>query len=247
VLDLGENCNAILVEHYTSDHEAIVNSVTEIVCRAGAKLNYYKVQDEHADAWHTAVQYVDVARDAHFDSMHLDTGAGLARNELHVQLAGPAATANCSGLFMANKNRHVESRINVVHAAPETQSLSRFRAILADKARGVFNGSIYVEPVAQKTAAELTNRNLLLSKDAEINTKPELEIYADDVKCAHGSTTGQLDKNSIFYLLSRGIDRDEARNILVAAFVGELLVDIGIKAIAQKAQKALRELMATAQ
>ncbi|MBS94379.1 MAG: Fe-S cluster assembly protein SufD [Gammaproteobacteria bacterium] len=242
MVELGARSRATLIEHYTSGHEAIVNSVTEIRCLENAALNYYKVQDEHTDSWHTAAQYVELARNAKLTSMHLDTGAGLARNELHVRLAGPAANADCKGLFMGSNNQHIESRINIEHAAPETQSRERFRGILADKARGVFNGRIYVEPQAQKTAAELTNRNLLLSKGAEIDTKPELEIYADDVKCAHGSSTGQLDENSLFYLMSRGIEHDEARSILVEAFAGELLGDTGIEAIARKAQQSLRAL-----
>jgi len=136
----------------------------------------------------------------------------------------------------------VESRIDVRHEAPDTTSRERFRGILADRARGVFNGRIYVGQEAQKTAAELTNRNLLLSKGAEINTKPELEIYADDVKCAHGSTTGQLDATSLFYLLSRGVDKQTARSMLITAFAAELLTDISVPAIAEQATKALESL-----
>ncbi len=143
---------------------------------------------------------------------------------------------------MADAQRHVDSRIIVEHAAPDTRSRERFRSILADRARGVFNGRILVQRGAQKTSAELTNRNLLLNRGAEINTKPELEIYADDVKCSHGSTTGQLDAASLFYLLSRGIDTEAARNILITAFAGELLTDISIKALSERTEQALKNL-----
>lgn len=242
MINLGTDSRATVIEHYTSSHEAIVNSVTEIHSGEGSELTYYKVQDENPAAWHTAVQHANLARNAHFVSMHLDTGAAIARNELHVRLSGDSAAADCNGLFVGGNKQHIESRINVEHAAPHTRSRERYRGILAGNASGVFNGRIFVEPDAQKTAAELTNRNLLLSKGAEINTKPELEIYADDVKCAHGSTTGQLDATSLFYLMSRGIDHDEAHNILVTAFTAELLKDIGIETISQKAQRALRAL-----
>jgi Fe-S cluster assembly protein SufD len=242
LIDLGSNSRATVLEHYTSDVAAIVNAVTEINCSKGSELTWYKLQDEHTDAWHTAVQYAHLDQDASIKTTQIDIGAGLARNELRLTLAGRGANAEAKGLFMADAKRHVDSRITVEHAAPDTFSRERFHSILADRARGVFNGRILVQPEAQKTAAELTNRNLLLSPGAEINTKPELEIYADDVKCAHGSTTGQLDETAMFYLLSRGIDIDEARNILVRAFAGEVLTDISIEAIRDRAQSALEEL-----
>jgi Fe-S cluster assembly protein SufD len=126
--------------------------------------------------------------------------------------------------------------------APHTTSRERFRSILADNARGVFNGRIYVDECAQKTNAQLSNRNLLLSPGAEINTKPELEIYADDVKCAHGSTTGQLDTNALFYLLSRGIPEKNARDLLIMAFASELVTELEIGSVSEKIQQALRRL-----
>ena len=242
LIDLGVNSRATVLEHYTSNAATIVNAVTEINCSKGSELTWYKLQDEHIDAWHTAVQYAQLDQDALIKTTQIDIGAGLARNELRLKLAGRGAHAEAKGLFMADAQRHVDSRITVEHAAPDTTSRERFRSILAGRARGVFNGRILVQAEAQKTAAELTNRNLLLSSGAEINTKPELEIYADDVKCAHGSTTGQLDETSMFYLLSRGIDIDEARNILVRAFAGELLTDISIEALRNRAQSALEQL-----
>lgn len=242
LIDLGANSRATVIEHYSSSAAAIINAITEIHCGRGSKLTWYKLQEEHTDAWHTAVQYAHLEQDASIQTTQLDIGGGLVRNELRLILAGRGASADATGLFMADAQRHVDSRIIVEHAAPDTRSRERFRSILADRARGVFNGRILVQRDAQKTSAELTNRNLLLNPGAEIDTKPELEIYADDVKCSHGSTTGQLDAASLFYLLSRGIDTEAARNILITAFAGELLTDISINALSERTAQALQNL-----
>ena len=240
--NLGANSKATIVEHFSGAAPAITNAVTEIHCCQGSQLTYYRLQEEHVDTWHTAIQYIHLERDASVNAVSIDSGAGLARNELRLCLAGSGATANATGLLLADGSRHVDSRLIVEHAAPNTRSRERYRSILADKARGVFNGRILVQQAAQKTSAELTNRNLLLSPGTEIDTKPELEIYADDVKCAHGATTGKLDEVSMFYLLSRGINPQEARNILVKAFASELLSDINIPAIVERTQQAMRAL-----
>ena len=242
LVELGRNARATVVEHYCSTSHTIVNPVAELFCAGGSHLTYYKLQDEDQRSWHTAVQYADVAENATLRTTHVDVGAALARNELKVNLQGRGAHAETTGLFMTDAKRHVEARLDVNHLAPDTTSRERFRGILADLGTGVFNGRIYVHQDAQKTSAELTNRNLLLSKGAEINTKPELEIYADDVKCAHGSTTGQLDANSLFYLLTRGVDPATARNMLITAFAAELLTDMTVSAIADRARAALENL-----
>jgi Fe-S cluster assembly protein SufD len=242
IANLGANSSAAIIEHYSGDAPGICNAVAEIHCQTGAQISYCRLQEAAADAWHTAVQHIRLEKDANARTTVIDSGSGIARTELHLCLAGPGASADAKGLLLADGNRHIDSRINVNHAAPDTTSRERYRSILADKSRGVFNGRILVDSVAQKTAAELTNRNLLLNPGAEINTKPELEIYADDVKCAHGSTTGQLDTNSMFYLLSRGIPPNEARNMLVRAFASELLVDIEFPAVRERTQAALRAL-----
>jgi Fe-S cluster assembly protein SufD len=242
IANLGANSSATIIEHYSGDAAGICNAVAEIHCQTGAQISYCRLQEAAAEAWHTAVQHIRLDKDAFARTTVIDSGSGIARTELHICLAGPGASADAKGLMLADGNRHIDSRINVNHAAPDTTSRERYRSILADKSRGVFNGRILVDSVAQKTAAELTNRNLLLNPGAEINTKPELEIYADDVKCAHGSTTGQLDTNSMFYLLSRGIPPTEARNMLVRAFASELLVDIEFPAVRERTHAALRAL-----
>lgn len=242
LVDLGTNSKATIVEHFSGTVPAITNAVTEIHCSAGSNLTYCRLQEEHIEAWHTAVQYIHLERDASVDAVTIDCGALLARNEMRLCLAGSGATADVKGLLLADGSRHIDSRLSVEHAAPDTRSRERYRSILADKARGVFNGRILVQQEAQKTAAQLTNRNLLLNPGTEINTKPELEIYADDVKCAHGATTGKLDEPSLFYLLSRGINPVEARNILVTAFASELLTDIQIPAVVEHTKNAMRAL-----
>ena len=188
------------------------------------------------------MQYISLARDAQVDSTHIDIGAATGRNELTVRLTEPNAEARCNGVFVADQATYVENRLNVEHLAPNTTSRERFRGILAGKAKGVFNGRIFVAQQAQKTSAELSNRNLLLDAGAEINTKPELEIYADDVKCAHGATTGQLDAQSLFYLLSRGIPPNAARSMLILAFASELVLELGIDALSTRLQERLNAL-----
>jgi Fe-S cluster assembly protein SufD len=240
--NLGTNSKATIIEHFSGVAATITNAVTEVHCGQGSNLSYYRLQEENIEAWHTGAQYIHIARDASVNAVTIDTGALLARSEMRLCLAGPGATADVKGLLLADGSRHIDSRLSVEHAAPETRSRERYRSILADKAQGVFNGRILVQQEAQKTLAQLTNRNLLLNHGAGINTKPELEIYADDVKCAHGATTGKLDETSLFYLLSRGIDPVEARNILITAFASELLTDIQIPAIAAHTQAAMRAL-----
>jgi len=172
---------------------------------------------------HIANQVVRVATDACFNGINFDLGSQLARNDLTVELHGERAHASLYGLFMANGNRHVDDHLRVDHRAPETTSRENYRGILNDAARGVFNGKIIVHPGADGTDAQMNNRNLLLSEKSEIDTKPELEIYTDDVKCSHGSTTGRLDNNALFYLRTRGVPENLAHIMLVSAFAQEII------------------------
>jgi Fe-S cluster assembly protein SufD len=242
LVDLGDKSQATVIEHYSSSVATLVNAVAELSIGRGANLTYYRLQEAHPEAWHTGLQRLRLDSDATVRSMTIDCGSIMSRSELYAYMAGPGATIEAQGLLLGDGSRHIDSRITIEHAAPHTTSRVRYRAILGDKSRGVFNGRILVQQQAQKTNAELTNRNLLLNRGAEINTKPELEIYADDVKCAHGSTTGQLDETAFFYLLSRGIDKQAARNMLITAFASELLTDIEVPAIAERTRHALSAL-----
>jgi Fe-S cluster assembly protein SufD len=222
IVSLGADSRATIVEHHLGIGESVSNSVTDIACGAGSRLTYLKLQTEAASAIHLASQKISMSRGAQADILHLDLGAKLARNDLRVDLAAEGTEAMCHGLFYADGSRHLDNHTRIDHQAPRSRSRERYRGLAEDRGRGVFNGKVIVHSGAIKSDAELTNQNLLLSPTAEIDTKPELEIYADDVKCSHGATTGQLDSDSIFYLRSRGITAEQARRMLMASFVREI-------------------------
>jgi Fe-S cluster assembly protein SufD len=223
LISLGEHSRASVIEHYVGQGASCTNAVTEIHCADGAHLRYSKIQQEDARAYHLAAQYVQLEKDSRFDAVHVDLGARLARNDLTVRLAGPGASTQLDGLFVVDGERHVDNHTRLDHLEPRTTSVENYRGIITDRGRGVFNGKIIVHAGADKSDAQLNNRNLVLSAEAEIDTKPELEIYTDDVKCAHGTTTGQLDTNAMFYLRVRGIPEGQAKQMLMAAFANEII------------------------
>jgi Fe-S cluster assembly protein SufD len=220
---LGAGSRATLIEHHLSLGASVSNSVTDVICEPGSQLVYVKLQDESPAASHLAAQRFALDRDARAELLHLDIGARLARNDLRVELAGHGAGVSAHGLFFADGERHLDNHTRIEHRAPRTLSRELYRGVMDGSGRGVFNGKVIAHAGAAGTDAQLTNQNLLLSAKAEVDTKPELEIYADDVKCSHGATTGQLDANAIFYLRSRGIPEDQARRMLIASFVREIV------------------------
>jgi Fe-S cluster assembly protein SufD len=185
--------------------------------------------------------YVEVGRSARFQHTNLSLGGLLVRNEIHVDLA-EAAECSLDGLFVGRGRQHVDNHTMIRHNEPNGVSREHYRGVLTDRARGVFQGRIVVQPKAQKTDAQMNNRNLLLSEDAEIDTKPQLEIHADDVKCAHGVAVGQLDPESIFYLESRGVDQTSARNMLTFAFANTMVEQIRLAGFREIAQDVLLSL-----
>ena len=223
LISLDEQSHASIIEHYVGRGASCTNAVTEIYCANGAHLRYTKIQQEDHQAYHLAAQYVQLCQNSRFDAVHIDLGARLARNDLTVRLAGSGASTQLDGLFVVDGERHVDNHTRLDHLETRTTSVENFRGIINDRGRGVFNGKIIVHAGADKSNAQLNNRNLLLSAEAEIDTKPELEIYTDDVKCAHGTTTGQLDANAMFYLRARGIPEDLAKQMLVTAFANEII------------------------
>ena len=223
LISLGEHSRASVIEHHAGLGASCTNAVTEIHCANGAHLRYTKIQQEDSAGYHLAAQYVQLDQDSRFDAVHVDLGARLARNDLTVRLAGSGASTQLDGLFIVDGERHVDNHTRLDHLETETTSVENYRGIINDRGRGVFNGKIIVHAGADKSDAQLNNRNLLLSAEAEIDTKPELEIYTDDVKCAHGTTTGQLDTNALFYLRVRGIPEDLAKQMLVTAFANEII------------------------
>lgn len=235
----GANSQFTLIEQYAGTGECLTNAVTDLHCGPGACLRYTKLQAESDATHHVALQRVVIEADARAEIAQLDLGARLARNDLQVSLEAEGAQVGIHGLFVADGEAHVDNHTRIDHVSPNAHSAESFRGIAANRGRGVFNGKIVVHDDADGTDAALSNRNLLLSTTAEIDTKPELEIYADDVKCAHGATTGQLDEDALFYLRSRGLDRAQARSVLVNAFAREILEQIPLPRLREQVEKGL--------
>jgi len=238
----GPSSQSTVVESYIGLGEEVYwnNAVTEVVAGEGSSVDHYKVQLEGAAAYHVASLYAQVGRSANFSSHDISLGAALVRNDPWASLA-EGAHATLNGLYIANGSQHVDNHTAIDHAKPHATSHEVYKGILDGKATAVFNGKIFVRADAQKTDSKQTNKNLLLSDDAVINTKPELQILADDVRCTHGATIGQLDAESLFYLRSRGIGEREARNLLIYAFAEDIVDRIQVEALRNRLEAVLFE------
>jgi Fe-S cluster assembly protein SufD len=221
----GANSKATIIESYLSTSEAasFTNAVTEIFAGDNAAIEHIKLQDETANAFHMATIAGEFGRASNVNVHSFALGAKLSRNNIRTKLAGEGLECILNGLYLTRNEQLADHHMIVEHAQPHCASHEYFNGILDDKSKGVFHGRIYVHPIAQKTDAKQTNKNLLLSDDATADTKPQLEIYADDVKCTHGATIGQLNAESIFYLRARGIPENVARRMLIHAFAGEIV------------------------
>ena len=225
---LGDGAQATVVKYHAGLGVGayFANAVTEVNLGPGSRLNHYKVQAETRDATHLGTAHVRVAKDATYDSFTLSIGGRLSRNEVLVRLEGSGAHAGVNGAYLMRGNEHCDNTTVIEHLAPHTTCREIFKGVLDDQSRAVFQGRIVVHKGAQGTDGHQLCKTLLLSTGAEIDAKPELEIYADDVKCSHGATTGQIDETALFYLRSRGIPEALARNLLVQSFLGEALEEI---------------------
>jgi len=199
------------------------NAVTEIVAGAGSIVDYIRVQQEPDDAYHVATMQTHQEADSRAALHTVTVGGGLVRNDVNTVLAGEGAEVVMNGLYLVKGRQHVDNHTRIDHAAPHCTSMENYKGIVDDQGHGIFNGRIVVRPKAQKTNATQSNQNLILSDKALVNTNPQLEIYADDVKCTHGSTVGQIDEDVVFYFLSRGIDRGTARRLLIHGFTQEII------------------------
>jgi len=218
-----------LIEHFVTDassQNAFVNSLTEIDVGDNASVEHYRINLEQEDIIHIGGVHVDLGRAARLRAFTIAQGSRLKRLDYQINHRGEGAELDLQGIYLPRNQQLVDYHTNVQHMVPHCTSSEVFRGIIADSARAVFNGRIYIHPQAQKTLAELSNKNLLTSSKAEIDTKPELEIYADDVKCAHGATVSQLNATALYYLQSRGISRQEAEVMLSFGFINELLEQI---------------------
>lgn len=216
---------ATVVERYVGAEGSryLTNAVTEVVLERGASVEHYRVQQESGQGFHIGGVYVQQHEGSHFTAYAVDLGGLLVRNDVQTHFVAERVACTLNGLYVADGRQHVDNHTLINHAKPRGTSREFYKGVLAGRARAVFNGRVIVHPDAQQTDAEQVNNNLLLSEDAEIDTKPELEIYADDVKCSHGATVGQLDEDQLFYLRTRGIDDAQARDLLTFAFANDVL------------------------
>jgi Fe-S cluster assembly protein SufD len=223
VIRMGQGARMTLLELSLGDGVYLHNPVTEVFVAEDAALTHVRLQNEAAGAFHLATVYAEVAGAGTYDSFVLNLGGRLVRTEAHVRFTGPKGVAHLNGAQLLSASQHADFTTVVQHDAPACSSRQTVKHVLAGRSQGVFQGRIEVARVAQKTDGYQMNQALLLSPDAEIDTKPELEIFADDVKCSHGATVGELDAEQLFYLRSRGIPDAEARSMLVRAFLAEAL------------------------
>jgi Fe-S cluster assembly protein SufD len=243
VIKVGAQAQVFFVESYAGLGSGVswTNAVTRVDVAADAMVDHVKFQREQASTFHLAVMMTRVDRAATFRSHAVTLGARIARNDLIATLAGEGAECTLDGLYVAGGDSLVDTHTTIDHAMPHCPSHELYKGILADKARAVFNGKIIVRQDAQKTNAKQTNKALLLSDEATINTKPQLEIFADDVKCTHGAAIGQLDEDALFYMQARGIGAEDARNLMIHAFAGEVLDGVREDVVREKAMRLLEE------
>jgi Fe-S cluster assembly protein SufD len=240
---VGRHAKATIVESYVSTSDAMyfTNAVTEVAVGEGATLRHYKMQREAARAFHVGTIDVHQARDSHYVSFSLATGGALTRTNVYTTLDGEGAGATLNGLYMLDGEQHCDHQTQIIHAQPNCFSRELYKGVLDGRSHGVFNGKVFVHPVAQKTDGKQTNNTLLLSDTAQIDTKPQLEIFADDVKCTHGATVGQIDETALFYLKSRGIPNTLARRLLTYAFAADVLETIELKEVREGLERMTLE------
>ncbi|SEI42260.1 Fe-S cluster assembly protein SufD [Allopseudospirillum japonicum] len=240
-VEVASGAQATLIEHHLSlgSPNNCSHRQAQIQLDAGAQLKHYYIQELANTDQHLSQLDVYQTRDSHFTSQHINLGGKWVRHDLDVVLAEPGAHVELDGLFFAAGRQFIDTHTRINHAAGHTYSQENYKGILNAKAQGVFNGRVLVQPQSQKIEAHQNNANLLLADGAQINTKPELEIYADDVKCSHGATTGRLNEEAVFALRSRGIDETQARGLLTLAFANEILDNIEILAIHQRIEEAI--------
>jgi Fe-S cluster assembly protein SufD len=235
----GSACT--VVESYAGQAGAsyLTNALTEVFCGARSTVSHYRLQRESLAAGHISSTHIRLGRQATFTSENIVFGGAVVRNDVNAVLDAERSVCTLNGLYLADARRLVDNHTAIDHAMPHCESHELYKGMIGGHGRGVFNGKIYVRQDAQKTDAKQTNQVLLLSDDATINTKPQLEIFADDVKCTHGATVGQLDEDALFYLQARGIGRDEARGMLIHAFAEDIIERIELEPVRASLERDL--------
>lgn len=236
-----KNSKATVVENYVSAdaEQYLTNAVVEVVLEEGARLEHYKVQRESVEAFHVATTAVGLGRNSTYDTTTITFGAKLSRHDIVVTMDHEGAECWVDGLYLVTGEQHADTHSVIDHRQPQCTSHQLYKGILDGKSRAVFNGKVFVRHNAQKTDAMQTNKNLLLSNDARVDTKPQLEILADDVKCAHGAAVGQIDEEELFYLETRGIHPDLGRNLLTYGFAEEVIAKIKLDSIRRELDEAV--------
>ena len=227
----GRESQVTVVESYVglSGDPGFTNSVTEMALDEGAQVEHHSLLMEDPQGFHVGITRVRQGKDSHFSSASFARGMALARNELLVTLDAPGSSCSLSGLYLTTDSQHVDNLIDIDHAMPHTTSRLNYKGILDGKSRAVFGGTVLVRPNAQKADAQQSDKNLVLSSDAEVDSKPSLLIYADDVRCGHGATAGNIDEEALFYMRSRGLDRETAGRLLVHGFASEIIEMVSLE------------------
>lgn len=241
IIVAGDRSQVKVIESYAGHdgEQYFTNAVTEIVCGGNAHVEHCRVQRESHHAYHVSSTHVFLERSAVFTQQNVTFGGAIVRNDVNAVMGGEGIVCTLDGLYLVSGTRLVANHTSIDHAKPHCESHEVYKGMLDGQARGVFNGKIFVRPQAQKTDAKQTNKVLLLSDEATINTKPQLEIFADDVKCTHGATVGQLDEASMFYLRARGIGVEQARAMLVHAFASDIIDRVSIEPLREALEDAL--------
>jgi Fe-S cluster assembly protein SufD len=239
VIVIGANAQIAIVESYVGSGKYFTNAVTEIVAGEAAVVDHYRLECEADEAFHVGNLFIRQERGAQVSSSNVVIGGAIARTEISVALAGEGSSVVLDGLFTGTRTQHLDTQTVIDHQKPHCESIELYKGVLDQSARGVFDGRIIVRPDAQKTVSRQENRNLLLSENAIVDSKPTLEIHNDDVKCNHGSTIGQIQEEPMFYLRSRGIGEEEARSLLVYAFAGEIVDRMKLEPVREQIRRAL--------
>jgi Fe-S cluster assembly protein SufD len=241
IMEPNSEAKVVVCDHTLSPQKFLTNSVTEIYVDKNAKFDYFKVQNEHNDSVQVSHTFINQEAASNVQSSVVTLHGGLVRNNLNVKLDGEGCENHAFGLFATDKTQHVDNFVFVEHAKPNCNSSQLFKGILDEKSTGAFTGRILVDRDAQKTNAYQKNSSILLTDDVKMNSKPQLEIYADDVKCGHGGTVGQLDEEAMFYLRTRGIEEREARLMLMYAFTNEILSKIQIEPLKERMNELIEK------
>ena len=224
-------CKATIVESYASASTGFTNAAVQIVVEDNANLTHYRVQKESPETFHYGVTEIEVGRGGQYNATNINLGGALSRHDIELKFKAEGGEAWVDGLYMLDGSQHNDTHSIIDHTVPNCTSHQNYKGVLNDKSRAVFNGKVFVRENAHGTDAQQSNKNLLLSNDARVDTKPQLEIFNDDVKCSHGATVGQLEEEELFYLLTRGLPENLARNLLTYGFAEEIINKIGIESI----------------